>query len=370
MRRPFSKTVVQMAGFTIGKLAKASGIRAETLRYYEKIGLITSHGRKANGYRVFTQDSLVRLQFVGRAKLLNFTLEEIKDLFMARGSADSNCEQIYTRLQHKIKEIDTKIKELTVFSGELKSIAKKCPRGSAPLTHCSLMDFLDKPSACCAKTKIKKPITKNGLKKALAVIALLCVFPLAGEAKPIPYKGGWMIMQENYTKENLLHAVYGISPDMSAGISTEWMKDSGYWLHSAQFNYLAYRRNEPDSQMNLFTLSGVGAALKDDAAHPAAWAGILADYETRRIFVSYENNYTYADTVESSFTQKARIGVAPYVGAFDDLHTWAMVQVEHYPDGKDEIVATPLVRLFKDNYLVELGYGTNGEFLFNWNVTF
>ena len=363
-----------MAGFTIGKLAQACGIRSETLRYYEKLGLISSEGRKANGYRVFTKDSLLRLQFIGRAKLLNFTLEEIKDLFVVRGSADSNCELIYERLQNKIKEIDAKIAELTMFRGELQGIARKCPRGKASLANCSLMDFLEKPSPCCEKKTNKKSnpphLKKNRFKKALAVLAMLCLFPLALEAKPIPYKGGWMAMQENYTKENLLHVVYGISPDMSAGISTEWMKDAGYWLHSAQFNYLVVRNNMPDAQMNLFAMSGVGAGLKNDVAHPAAWAGILADYETRRIFLSYDNNYTYANTIESSFTQKARVGVAPYIGAFDDLHTWLMMQVEHYPDGKDEVVATPLVRLFKDNYLVEVGYGTNGKLLLNWNATF
>lgn len=360
-----------MAGFTIGKLAKACGIRSETLRYYEKLGLITSQGRKANGYRVFTDDSLLRLQFIGRAKLLNFTLEEIKDLFVLRSSADSSCEIIYERLQNKIKEINRRIAELTTFRGQLKSIAKKCPRGDASLANCSLMDFLDKPVACCdSKTSAMKKKKSPNFKKSLAVLIIFCLLPLMAQAKPIPYKGGWMIMQENYTRENLFHAVYGLSPDMSAGLSTEWFKDKGYWLHSAQFNYLAYRKNMPDAQMNIFLMSGVGAGLKNDVAHPAAWSGILADYETRRIFISYDNNYTYANTIESSFTQKARFGVAPYIGAFDDLHTWAMIQLEHYPDGKDEFVATPLIRLFKDNYLVELGYSTNSRLLLNWNITF
>ncbi|MFY9288690.1 MAG: heavy metal-responsive transcriptional regulator, partial [Alphaproteobacteria bacterium] len=117
------KNEMVVSGLTIGKLAKACGVRSDTLRYYERLGLIKSEGRKANGYRVFTEDSLLRLQFIQRAKLLNFTLEEIKDLFVVRGSSESNCEQIYERLQGKIAEIDGKIGELTTFKRELQSIA-------------------------------------------------------------------------------------------------------------------------------------------------------------------------------------------------------------------------------------------------------
>lgn len=361
-----------MAGLTIGKLAKACGLRTDTLRYYERLGLIQSEGRKANGYRVFADDSLLRLQFIQRAKLLNFTLEEIKDLFVVRGSSESNCEQIYERLQGKITEIDDKIGELMTFKRELQSISKKCPRGSASLADCSLMDFLDKPSPCCekkaaSKTKLKK---KGRFGKSLAILAVFFLMPFTARANPIPYTDGWMIMQENNTRENLFHAVYGLTPDFSAGISDEWFKDKGYWLHSAQLNYLAGRQNLPDAQMNLYLMSGLGAALKSDEAHPAGWAGILANYETRRWYLSYDNNLTYAQTIETSFAQKARVGIAPYIGEYKDVHTWLMLQFEHYPGTDHEFVVTPMVRLFKDTYLGEIGYSSDHKILFNWNVTF
>jgi DNA-binding transcriptional MerR regulator len=360
-----------MNGLTIGKLAKASGLRTETLRYYERLGLIQAEGRKANGYRVFLPDSVMRLQFIHRAKLLNFTLEEIKDLFLVRGSPQSNCEQIYQRLQIKITEIDGKMDELATFKQELQSIAKKCPRGSAPLVDCSLMDFLDKPSTCC----VEKPSVKNktrkkkGFGKLSILLMTFFLFPLTAHAKPIPYTDGWMIMQENNTRENLFHAVYGLTPDFSAGISSEWFKDKGYWLHSAQLNYLAARQNLPDAQMNLFFMSGAGAALKNDVAHPAGWVGMLADYESRRWLVSYDNNFTYAHTIEASFAQKVKVGIAPYIGEYEDVHTWLMIQFEHYPDTNHEFVVTPMVRLFKDNYLGEIGYSSDHKILFNWNIT-
>jgi DNA-binding transcriptional MerR regulator len=361
-----------MGGLTIGKLAKACGVSTETLRFYERLGLLQSEGRKANGYRVFPPESIKRLQFIQRAKLLNFTLEEIKDLLVVKGSPKANCEDIYERLQKKIGEVEEKINELKAFKRELQSIATNCPRGTNPLKDCSLMDFLDKPASCCAeKSKPDKAKKNKGhFGKAAVTFFALFLTSLSANAKPIPYTDGWMIMQENNTKENLFHAVYGISPDYSAGISSEYFKDKQYWLHSVQGNYLAYRDNEPHAQTNVFLMSGLGAALKNDQAHPAGWVGMLADWESRRLLFSYDNNVTYAQTIETSFSQRVKAGVAPYIGEYDDVHTWLMLQVEHFPNTNHEVVVTPLIRLFKDNYLGEIGYSSDHKILLNWNLTF
>jgi len=96
---------------------------------------------------------------------------------------------------------------------------------------------------------------------------------------------------------------------------------------------------------------------------------MLADWETRRWFASYDNNLTYANTIETSFTQKVKVGVAPYTANYDELNTWLMVQFEHYPNTNHEFVVTPLIRLFKDNYLGEIGYSSDHKILFNWNIT-
>lgn len=186
-----------MPQYTIGSLAKSCGLRPDTIRYYERLGLIESSGRKGNGYQVFTDDSLARLQFIRRAKLLKFTLEEIKDLFLMRSAPTSNCEQIYQRLSGKITDIDAQIVELASFKRDLQTIARQCPRGSAPLADCSLMDFLNKPAPCCADKKIQKSKLKpkNVLGKALMIFAL-CFLSAAAQAKPIPYTGGWMIIQK------------------------------------------------------------------------------------------------------------------------------------------------------------------------------
>jgi hypothetical protein len=117
--------------------------------------------------------------------------------------------------------------------------------------------------------------------------------------------------------------------------------------------------------------SGAGIAYSDtgdfdDEIQPAIFTGILADWENRRIFTSYENRVTDAGDIDHHFMQAARVGIAPYIGEYGDLHTWLMLEIEHHPTSDDKITLTPLVRLFKGTNLVEAGMSNHGELLFNW----
>ena len=78
------------------------------------------------------------------------------------------------------------------------------------------------------------------------------------------------------------------------------------------------------------------------------------------------HRYTYADGIDDFYTQSARVGVAPYIGNYGDLHTWLMLQIEHSPESEDHYTVTPMVRLFKDVHLFEAGMNTRGEVLFNY----
>ena len=78
----------------------------------------------------------------------------------------------------------------------------------------------------------------------------------------------------------------------------------------------------------------------------------------------------HAGAIEQHITQKARLGVAPYVGDYGDLHTWLMLQVDHHPKQSDNITFTPMVRLFKSETLVEAGLSDDGDVLFNWILRF
>lgn len=101
-------------GFTIGILIKELGINKETIRYYEKIGLLSPSKRGKNGYRLYSKDDINNLWFIRIAKEFGFTLGEIKDLLITLypALAGGNKESIRLVVQRKMEEVDTKIKAL------------------------------------------------------------------------------------------------------------------------------------------------------------------------------------------------------------------------------------------------------------------
>ncbi len=211
------------------------------------------------------------------------------------------------------------------------------------------------------------------------ILPILCIALLstsgAALARPVSYPSGWTVMQMNDMDKHSVHVHYSPTARYSIGYKGEYWREEEWQFHGGQLNYLVKRWNAPTSQANIYLKSGAGVAYSDFGAfdgetEPAAFAGIAMDWEDRRYFTSYENRAYYAGDIDKFFMQKARIGVAPYVGDYGDLHTWLMLQVDHNPSKKDEVTFTPLVRLFKDVYLVEAGVSDGGDVLVNWIVRF
>jgi hypothetical protein len=215
------------------------------------------------------------------------------------------------------------------------------------------------------------------IKNTLCGFALLglLLIPAPADARPVSYPGGWTFMAMNDADRNMLHFNYTFTPFLSLGYGAEYMRDDQFQMHTVQMNNLLKRWNRKASQGNLYLKSGLGAAYSDNAPHdhdwqPAAFAGIAADWEDRRYYVSYENRAVWAGDISHSFMQKARVGIAPYIGDYGDLHTWLMLQVNHDPEDKDKFTVTPLVRLFKGDYLMEVGVSNKGKALFNMTARF
>ena len=76
--------------------------------------------------------------------------------------------------------------------------------------------------------------------------------------------------------------------------------------------------------------------------------------------------FRLASSIDKFFVQKARVGYSPYIGKYGDLHTWFMLEIQHMPNVHDKMVFTPLLRLFKGDYLVETGLSNNNNFSFNF----
>jgi hypothetical protein len=198
---------------------------------------------------------------------------------------------------------------------------------------------------------------------------LLCALAVSPNAfaKPTSYVGGTMVMVENDETGNTLNVDYTFSPRAAAALYVKHeIQGNVFTAVGPQLNYLVKRWNMADGQGNIYTMTGAGTAIENSGkSHFAAWTGLLADYETRRIFTSYELRLMYAQNIEKSVWQRARVGFAPYLANYEDLNTWFMVQVDHHPDKTHATTVTPLVRLFYKTLLVEGGVSTRGTAMIN-----
>lgn len=111
---------------SIGVLSKESGVRIETIRYYERIGLLVPLGRKASGYRVFNNDSYKTLRFLKHAQKLGFSLSEIKDLLKLRTNKESGCEAVQVRATKHLQDVEQRIKNLKSVQIVLSKLIRQC----------------------------------------------------------------------------------------------------------------------------------------------------------------------------------------------------------------------------------------------------
>ena len=208
------------------------------------------------------------------------------------------------------------------------------------------------------------------IRRAVLTIVLMLA-PLAAQAKPISYVGGTMLMQENDETGHTLSVDYTLSPSYALGLYAK-QENGGKEFNTVgpQLNTLIKRWNLPGGQGNIFNMTGAGVSHYRGDNDFSAWSSLLADYETRRIFTSYELRLMYTDHVENSAWQRARIGVAPYIGGYDDVHTWLMLQVDNHPAKDQTRVITPLARFFYHTTLVEVGYSSNHYAMANWILQF
>ncbi len=132
-----------MRPFTIGRLARHAHVNIETIRYYERRGLIPDPPRADNGHRQYGPPDLVRLRFIKRAQALGFTLAEIAELLSLRVTPESSCRQVKHRVETKIAAIEKKISDLKEMRTILARLAQQCTdRG--PAGQCPILDELDR----------------------------------------------------------------------------------------------------------------------------------------------------------------------------------------------------------------------------------
>src|ERR1700704_3723092 len=104
---------------TIGKLAGRSGVSAQTIRYYERNGLLPEPKRSTSGYRIYSDDAALRLNFIKQAQLLGFSLSEIQELLSLRMQQGATCADVRQRAYQKVAAVDKKIEDLQRLKGAL-----------------------------------------------------------------------------------------------------------------------------------------------------------------------------------------------------------------------------------------------------------
>ena len=127
---------------TIGKVARLAGVGIETIRFYEREGLIAEPPRKKSGYRQYGAATVSRLRFIQRAKALGFSLKEIKELLFLRLDPGTTCDSILGRAEKKILEVGEKIQTLQRMKKALEALAAACP-GQGPVSQCPIIGVTD-----------------------------------------------------------------------------------------------------------------------------------------------------------------------------------------------------------------------------------
>jgi MerR family mercuric resistance operon transcriptional regulator len=126
----------------IGQVAKQAGVNIQTVRFYERKGLVTPAGRKASGYREYTAEAVRRIRFVKHAQEIGFSLREIEDLLSLRVDPATTCGDIRAHAEEKMTEVARKILNLQHMQRALAVLVAQCD-GHGPVSECPIIEALD-----------------------------------------------------------------------------------------------------------------------------------------------------------------------------------------------------------------------------------
>lgn len=127
----------------IGELAKKADVSIDTIRYYEREGLIEPVTVRESGYREFDKDAVETLRFIVRAKDLGFSLKEINSLLRLKNNPDTTCGEVKALAESKLADVTAKIKTLQTMKKDLTGLLSACADTAASVNSCPIVDALD-----------------------------------------------------------------------------------------------------------------------------------------------------------------------------------------------------------------------------------
>ncbi len=133
--------------FTIGRLAEDAGVGVETIRFYERKGLVQKPKLGRTSFREYAKEDVARVKFVKRAQELGFTLREVKELLALEKNSRVRCSDLKDRVDAKLTEVDAKIEDLRQMKAALKKLSSACDVGAASVKECRISDSFE--NKCC-----------------------------------------------------------------------------------------------------------------------------------------------------------------------------------------------------------------------------
>ncbi|MEO8661050.1 MAG: heavy metal-responsive transcriptional regulator [Bryobacteraceae bacterium] len=131
-----------METLTIGRLAERGGVNLETVRYYEREGLMPPPPRNPSGHRTYSPSAVRRLRFIRRCQELGFSLYEIKELLALRSDPEQPCAEVIRQIDGKTAEVERRIAQLRTIHRALRRLQDSC-EGACHVSDCPILESLD-----------------------------------------------------------------------------------------------------------------------------------------------------------------------------------------------------------------------------------
>ena len=199
---------------------------------------------------------------------------------------------------------------------------------------------------------------------------LLTFVMIIGFSRPISYPKSWTFIQKtnDISSNFILH--YSFNVNNSLGFVYKKLH-KGIYNDALGFrwNYLFYRKNTKTSQWNTYLLNSLTVDTDSDFSSFIHEVSLQTDWESRRYLVAFKVSYKSIENKEDFYKYSSRLGIAPYIGKYNDFHTWLMLETS-YENNNEKLVITPILRFFKYIYLFELGVDSNGKGVFNFIIRF
>jgi hypothetical protein len=197
-----------------------------------------------------------------------------------------------------------------------------------------------------------------GIYKNLIFVLILFIISDIVQSRPVSWAGGSTIMYKSNSMSSSY--IFHYSPTYKYSIGAEYVNDRYFnnQFINLRSTYLLDRHNTKTSQRNIYLTGGISTKNEQDILY-----GIHGDWETRRLFSSF--SFINKETKEKNYTENEfQLGIAPYLGDYNDLHTWIMLKAR-----KDTINNNweiyPFIKLFQGDFLIELGSKNS-----HWDIHF